>query len=147
MLSEKMVETIEKYNFKVSAHSINNDLVIAGNVYFKISHNSLPLIPNPFARHEVLEPFNVFQDSDGSGPCVCINISNRNMPNHDFWVLHSMSLIVQRMDVSTMTMKFLDGRGHGLYGMPKNMKASYEMMEKVASEAKNLVKELATFVK
>jgi len=146
LLSEKMVETIEKHNFKVVAEASNNDLVIAGNVHFMISHNSLPQVPNYLVCDEVFEPYNVFQDADGNGPIVCITIFNRNMPNHDFSVLHSMGLDVERLDASTLAMNFLDELGHGVYGLPKNMKAVYEVAEKVVADARMLVKELSTFV-
>ena len=151
VLSSEVVKIFEDDGFSIEAIQIYPGPMLDGPIYFLVSSNKLPLVHNPYSYDEdKFEPFNILESSNVNGSddlTIEVTYYNRDKSNFDDSIVPKFIKNIENLDVSAITMKFTDDRnGHGLYGLPDDMRERYDFIESIVLKLKGVQNKLKNFI-
>lgn len=119
-------------------------------IFFLVSSNKLPLVCDPYSYDgDKFEPFNILDCSNVNGSddlSIEVTYYNRDKSNFDDLIVPKFIKNIENLDVSAITMKFTDRNGHGLYGLPDDMRERYDFIESIVLKLKDTQNKLKNFI-
>lgn len=148
VLSSEVIKIFEDYGFNIEAIQIYPDSILCGPIYFLVSSSKLPLVHTPYSGlcgEEQFEPFDILECGNVNGSddlSIEVTYLNRHKHNFDDLIVPKFIKNIENLDISNITMKFTDKNGHGLYGLPNDMKERYNFIEGIVLELKDIQNKL-----
>ena len=151
VLSSEVVKIFEDDGFSIEAIQIYPGPMLDGPIYFLVSSNKLPLVCSPYSYDEdKFEPFDILKCGNVNGSddlTIEVTYYNRDKSNFDDLIVPKFIKNIENLDVSAITMKFTDDRnGHGLYGLPDDMRERYDFIESIVLKLKGVQNKLKNFI-
>ena len=137
VLSREVVKIFEDSGFNIEAIQIYPDSILDGPIYFLVSCKELPLVHSPYSGlcgEDKFEPFDILECGNVNGSddlSVEVTYHNRHKNNFDDLIVPKFIKNIDNLDISNITMKFTDKNGHGLYGLPDDMRERYDFIERI----------------
>jgi hypothetical protein len=144
VLSSEVIKIFEDGGFNIEAIQIYPDSILSGPIYFLVSSKNLPLVHSPYSGlcgEGKLEPFDILECGNVNGSIdltVEVTYLNRNKSNFDDLIVPKFIKNIDNLDISNITMKFTDEKGHGLYGLPDDMRERYNFIEGIVLKLKDV---------
>ena len=144
VLSSEVIKIFEDGGFNIEAIQIYPDSILSGPIYFLVSANELPLVNGPYSGlcgEDKLEPFDILGCGNVNGSSdltIEVTYLNRNSNNFDSLIVPKFIKNIENLDISNITMKFTDEKGHGLYGLPNDMRERYNFIEGIVLKLKDV---------
>lgn len=144
VLSNEVVKIFEDDGFSIEAIQIYPDSMLDRPIYFLVSSNRLPLVhssysglcgKDKFELFDILECGNVNGSDDLS---IEVTYHNRHKNNFDDLIVPKFIKNIENLDISSITMKFTDRNGHGLYGLLDDMRERYDFIEGVVLKLRGI---------
>lgn len=148
VLSSEVAKIFEDDGFNIEAIQIYPDSVLDGPIYFLVSSNRLPLVHGPYSGlcgEDKFEPFDILECGNVNGSddlTVEVTCHNRHKNNFDDLIVPKFVKNIENLDVSAITMKFTDRNGHGLYGLPDDMRERYDFIEGIVLKLRGIQNKL-----
>ena len=150
VISSEVVKIFEDDGFSIEAIQIYPGSMLDGPIYFLVSSNKLPLVCDPYSYNgDKFKPFNILDCSNVNGSddlSIEVTYYNRDKSNFDDLIVPKFIKNIENLDVSAITMKFTDQNGHGLYGLPDDMRERYDFIESIVLKLKGVQNKLKNFV-
>lgn len=144
VLSNEVVKIFEDDGFSIEAIQIYPDSMLDGPIYFLVSSNRLPLVHSSYSglcSEDKFEPFDILECGNVNGSddlTVEVTYHNRHKNNFDDLIVPKFIKNIENLDISSITMKFTDRNGHGLYGLPDDMRERYDFIEGVVLKLRDI---------
>lgn len=152
VLSSEVVKIFEDDGFNIEAIQIYPDSVLDGPIYFLVSSNKLPLVHGPYSGlrgEDKFEPFDILECGNVDGSIdltIEVTYFNRHKNNFDDLIVPKIIKNIENLDISNITMKFTDKNGHGLYGLPDDMRERYDFIEGIVLKLRDIQNKLKTIM-
>lgn len=144
VLSNEVVKIFEDDGFSIEAIQIYPDSMLDGPIYFLVSSNRLPLVHSSYSGlcgEDKFESFDILECGNVNGSddlTVEVTYHNRHKNNFDDLIVPKFIKNIENLDISSITMKFTDRNGHGLYGLPDDMRERYDFIEGVVLKLRDI---------